>query len=87
LQHPGKAFAAYAGATHYLLDARLLMAWARALEESGDTERARYVAQRLKEFRNDQAEEFFEPCSDPPEADEPFQCQLPTKALTYEDMR
>ncbi|MBS0445283.1 MAG: O-antigen ligase C-terminal domain-containing protein [Proteobacteria bacterium] len=87
LPHPGQALWAFAGATHYLLDARLMMAWARALEESGDTQRARYVAQRLKEFRNDQAEEFFDPCTEPPEPDQPFQCQEPTQALTYEDMR
>lgn len=85
--HPSKEMWAFRGATHYLLDARLLMAWAKALDEAGDTDRARYVAQRLKEFRNDDADEFFEPCSDPPEPADPYQCQQPTKALTYEDMR
>ncbi len=86
-QPASQTMAPFRGATHYLLDARLMMAWANALNAAGDTQRARYVAQRLKEFRNEQADEFFEPCSAPPEADEPFQCQLPTEALTYEDMR
>jgi O-antigen ligase len=84
---PSDVIWAFRGASHYLLDARLMMAWANALHESGDEQRARFVAQRLKEFRNDQADDFFDPCSDPPDADDPFQCQQPTKALTYEDMR
>jgi hypothetical protein len=33
-----------------------MMAWAKALEERGDPDKARYVAARLKEFRNDQTQ-------------------------------
>jgi hypothetical protein len=62
-EHPGQVMSAFERAPHYLLDARLLMAWAKALDERGEAEKARYVAARLKEFRNDQAEEFFAPCS------------------------
>ena len=39
-----------------------MMAWANALNENGETDKARYVAQRLKEFHNEQAAEFFAPC-------------------------
>jgi hypothetical protein len=87
--HSADAMWAFRGAAHYLLDARLMMAWATALNEAGDTQRARYVAQRLKEFRNDQAEDFFEPCDDPPEDGKPlpFQCVAPTEPLSYEDFR
>lgn len=76
-------------APHYLLDARLLEAWARALDQAGDVERARYVAQRLKEFRNDQSAEFFEPCDLPAEPGEalPFQCVPPGRDFGYEDFR
>ena len=74
---------AYAIAPHYLLDTRLMMAWARALAAQGDIERARYVAQRLKEFRNAQSDEFFAPCTDAAIADKPFQCQTPTTALDW----
>ena len=35
---------------HHVLDERLLTAWARALERSGDTERAAYVIARAREF-------------------------------------
>ncbi|HEV7578121.1 MAG TPA: Wzy polymerase domain-containing protein, partial [Caldimonas sp.] len=62
-EHPGKVMEAFARAPHYLLDARLMMAWARALDENGDTDKARYLAARLKEFHNDQTDEFFAACA------------------------
>ena len=62
-EHPGQVIQAFGRATHYLLDARLMMAWAKALDEKGETDKARYVAQRLREFRNEQADEFFAPCA------------------------
>ena len=61
-EHPGKVIDAFRRSTHYLLDARLMMAWATALNEIGETDKARYLAQRLKEFHNEQAAEFFAPC-------------------------
>ena len=88
-EHPSEAMNAFIGAPHFLLDARLMMAWAKALDESGDTDRARYVAQRLKEFRNEQADEFFAPCKAEPASGQalPFQCQQPTRSLGYADFR
>ncbi len=65
-EHPSTAMAGFKGATHYLLDARLMMAWATALDEAGDTDRARYIAARLKEFHNDQAAAFFAVCDEVP---------------------
>ena len=62
-EHPGKVIDAFRRSTHYLLDARLMMAWANALNEIGETDKARYLAQRLKEFHNEQAAEFFAPCA------------------------
>ena len=50
---------AFERAPHYLLDARLMIAWAKALEERGELDKARYVAARLKEFRNPEPAEFF----------------------------
>jgi O-antigen ligase len=87
--HPSEVMPAFLRAPHYLLDARLLQAWATALNEAGDTDHARYVAQRLREFRNEQSEAFFEPCSEPPTAEKPlpFQCLQPTRQFDYEDFR
>ncbi|MEO5883583.1 MAG: Wzy polymerase domain-containing protein [Caldimonas sp.] len=62
VDHPGKVMKAFQRAPHFLLDARLMLAWATALHETGETDKARYIAARLKEFRNDQAEEFFAVC-------------------------
>ncbi|MDQ6679918.1 MAG: Wzy polymerase domain-containing protein [Pseudomonadota bacterium] len=62
-EHPGDVMEAFARAPHYLLDARLMMAWAKALDEQGETDKARYLAARLMEFHNDQADEFFAACA------------------------
>ena len=35
---------AFERAPHYLLDARLMIAWARALDERGETDKARFIA-------------------------------------------
>jgi O-antigen ligase len=88
-EHPSQAMFAFKRAPHYLLDARLMMAWAKALNEAGETDKARYVAQRLKEFRNEQAAEFFAVCDEPAAAGtaRPFQCEQPTGHYTYEDFR
>jgi O-antigen ligase len=84
-----EALEAYRRAPHYLLDARLMQSWAIALEESGDTDRARYVAQRLKEFRNPQNEGFFAVCDRPAAAGGtlPFQCRQPERLLSYQSFR
>ena len=91
-----QAAAGLGGAPHYLLDARLMTAWARVLHEAGDEQRARHVAQRLKEFRNAQAKEFFEPCEAAalaaasaamPAAPALFQCQMPEVPMDYRAFR
>ncbi|MBA4175849.1 MAG: polymerase [Leptothrix sp. (in: Bacteria)] len=48
--------------THYLLDTRLMMAWAQSLAARGELDAARHVAARLREFRKADAAEFFAPC-------------------------
>jgi O-antigen ligase len=64
-------------ATHYLLDTRLMMAWAKALAAHGQVDEARFLAARLREFHNAASDEFFEDCDDAPAATAPFQCQAP----------
>ena len=82
---PETQMSALAVATHNLLDTRLMIAWAQALAAQGDLERARYLAQRLREFGR--SEEFFEVCDDTDEegAPRPFQCEQPTRPLRFED--
>lgn len=72
---------AFRRAPHYLLDTRLMTAWARHLHASGQPELARTLAERLREFRNPESAAFFAACTTPPEpASAPFQCQAPGAA-------
>ncbi|MBX3626421.1 MAG: O-antigen ligase C-terminal domain-containing protein [Rhizobacter sp.] len=86
---PSTAWKAFRRAPHLLLDTRLMMAWATAYAEKGDVERARYIADRLREFRNPDSAEFFALCDKPrpPGIPEPFQCKPATRQFTYEDFK
>ena len=77
---------AFEQAPHYLMDTRLMIAWARALARAGELDKARHLAQRLREFRNPQSDDFFAPC-DAPEAsgEPPFQCQPPASPPAWRD--
>jgi O-antigen ligase len=88
-EHPSDVMWAFKSAPHYLLDARLMQAWAVALDETGDTDRARYLAARLREFRNEQSEAFFAVCDEAPKPDakRPFQCDPPSRTYSYLDFR
>ena len=53
------------------------------------SEFARHLAQRLREFHNDDSKPFFEPCDKPaaPGTELPFQCTPPSRAFDYRDFR
>ncbi|MBL8349035.1 MAG: O-antigen ligase C-terminal domain-containing protein [Burkholderiaceae bacterium] len=74
LPEPIKALG-IARSPHLLLDTRLMLAWANHLAETGQVDRARWLAQRLREFRNPESKTFFESCREP--GSEAFQCQPP----------
>jgi O-antigen ligase len=89
-----ESMSVFASAPHYLLDSRLLIAWAKALDAHGETDKARHIAARLKEFHNPSADEFFAPCNKAQAPSKvaaaedkalPFQCQAPTRVYRYED--
>ena len=74
---------AFDRATHYLLDSRLMIAWARSLAQRGELDAARHVAERLREFKKEDAADFFEACpvaSSQAVAGQAFQCALPARA-------
>lgn len=79
---------AFRRTTHVLMDARLMMAYARSLAEHGRVDQARYVAQRLSEFRNAKAKPWLQVCEAPRDsgAPVPFQCELPQGQYTWRDM-
>lgn len=62
---PASALPSFEVASHFLLDTRLMLAWARAYAEAGDTQRARHLADRLREFRNEGSKAFFGACTVP----------------------
>ncbi|MFN3915024.1 MAG: Wzy polymerase domain-containing protein [Aquabacterium sp.] len=68
-----------------LVDARLMMAYAKALAEAGEVDRARAVADRLREFKNPSAAAFFAVC-DQPAAPPPFQCQPASGRYHWSDL-
>jgi O-Antigen ligase/Virulence factor membrane-bound polymerase, C-terminal/Protein glycosylation ligase len=87
---PGQVIVSFDIASHHLLDTRLMMAWAKAFAEVGDLDRARHLAERLREFRNPDSANFFAEC-DKARAEGlaqsawPFQCTPPSRTLTWQD--
>ncbi|MBX9717097.1 MAG: polymerase, partial [Burkholderiaceae bacterium] len=86
---PEQVLRAVQGAKHFLLDTRLMIAWAQALNDSGDVQRARHIAARLREFQNPASRDFFAPCDGepPPAAPLPFQCMPPSALMDDRNFR
>jgi O-antigen ligase len=85
---PADEWPAFRVATHYLLDTRLMIAWATAFAERGQIDRARYIAARLREFDKPEAAEFFAPCAHPqPGQPLPFQCEPPQQPHDWREFR
>ncbi len=73
---------------HSLIDVRLMIAWAQSLHAVGETDKARYLVQRLREFHNAAADEWLGECENwPAHAQRPFQCEAPQQVYRYEDFR
>jgi O-antigen ligase len=76
---------AFRRAPHQLLDVRLMIAWSQALAAQGELDKARWLAARIREFRNSGADEFFEPCQRPEQAAHSFQCQPPQRVVNWRE--
>jgi O-antigen ligase len=73
-------------APHYLLDTRLMIAWADALAAAGQADKARHLAQRLREFRNPAADGYFDACESPAaDAALPYQCEPPQRLPSWRE--
>jgi hypothetical protein len=68
-----------------LLDVRLMIAWAQAMAAQGEVDKARWMAARIREFRNPGSDEFFEPCGQPARAALVFQCQAPQRTYHWRE--
>ncbi len=70
-----------------LVDARLLMHWSRSLEATGDIEGARYVADRLREFRNPTGDTWLSSCADAASAPAMPQCEPAAAVIDWRTLR
>ncbi|MEJ6006213.1 Wzy polymerase domain-containing protein [Paucibacter sp. AS339] len=87
---PGpEALAATQRTAHNLIDARLMMAWAKSLHASGEPDKARYVVERLREFRNASSSDWLAECDDArsPGAPLPFQCEPAQRVYAWRELR
>lgn len=85
---PPKPPRAFRRTLHNLVDARLMIAYARSLNQAGETDKARYVVARLKEFHNSMEKAFLAPCA-PGKHDGaavPFQCQPPSRVYRWQEL-
>lgn len=87
---PTKPPIAFRRTLHNLLDARLMIAYAKSLHAAGETDKARFVVAQLKEFKNPMEKAFMKPCTAPKAPDssrpEPFQCQPPTRSYQWQEL-
>lgn len=87
-QPPGpQALAAARRTAFNLVDARLLMHWSRSLETTGDPEGARYLADRLREFRNPTGDNWFSSCENAASAPAMPQCQPASGVVDWRSLR
>jgi O-antigen ligase len=73
--------------SHVLLNGRLMYLWANVLNAQGQTDKARYLAARLREFDLPGPRPWFAPCNDPAVTDKPFQCLAPAHPVSWRDFR
>jgi len=73
--------------SHVLLNGRLMFLWANLLQAQGQTDKARYMAARLREFDLSGPRPWFAPCDDATVTAKPFQCLAPEHPVTWRDFR
>ncbi len=78
--------AAFHRTVRNLLDARLMVAYAKSLAEHGQVDKARYVAQRLNEFRHPMGLAFMKACDVPGTTEKPFQCTPPKQPYNWREV-
>ena len=85
---PGKlALAATRRTAFSLIDARLLMHWSQSLQATGDLQGARYLADRLREFRNPTGDTWFASCQDAASAPAMPQCVPASGVVDWRTLR
>ncbi len=75
---------AFTRAPHFLMDTRLMVAWATHLAATGQVDLARHLAERIREFRNADAAQFLAVCQQSG-AGAHFQCQAPQRQHNWRE--
>lgn len=65
-----------------LIDARLLMSWAKSLHAVGETDKARWLVARLREFRSREGSEWLAQCEQDPAA---WMCAPPSRVYSWRE--
>ncbi len=73
-------------AAHRIIGPRLLISWARSLNAEGQTDKARYLVERLREFQSPAGDEFLRVCDTTVEPKQ-FQCEASVGRYTFKDFR
>jgi O-antigen ligase len=78
-----KALAAAQRTGWQLIDARLLIAWAKHLHAAGETDKARFVVARLREFRSREGDAWLAACDT--ETSPPWFCAPPQRHYNWRE--
>lgn len=65
-----------------LIDARLLIAWAKSLHAVGETDKARYLVERLREFRSREGDAWLAACD---KEAQPWFCAPPERQYDWRE--
>lgn len=82
---PSQAIALFSSAAPAMLDPPLMEAWAKALDGTGQTDKARYLVERLREFHDPHSQAFFAPCNNATLVPKPFQCEPSRQAHSWKE--
>ncbi len=84
---PAEAAMPLRRAMHFMLDDQLMVVLTRILALQGEIDRARHVAQRLREFAGSRATEFIADCEAGKIQPPTFRCEAPARTLGWHDFR
>jgi O-antigen ligase len=73
----------FSRATHMVLDSRMLLAWAKYLVTLGKEDQARWLLQRMREFRTTEVIGYFQSCNN--SANSLFQCEVPLTTHSWRE--
>lgn len=84
LPDSSNALEAIQRSSHLMVDVRLLMRWAVALDREGQTDKARYIAMRVRDFRDPAVGEWLARCT-LPGGSPPRWCGSPSRNYSAAD--